>query len=136
MPALQSLVLTDRATPTPINHTFTPEDIRDGMGTVAEVNGTKIGEPRFQVRSRRVAGSGRYKVELNMYVPVVQTKTIDGISEPVVVRQSIVNCVFWFDAKSNEAERNNTVGMFSSALAPGKVLVNDALVKLEGVYGA
>lgn len=136
MPALQSLVLTDRATPTPINHTFTPEDIRDGMGTVAEVNGTKVGEPRFQVRSRRVAGSGRYKVELNMFIPVVQMKVTDGISDPVVVRTAIVNAVFWFDAKSSEAERNNAVGMFASALGTGKTLVNDALVKLEGVYGA
>lgn len=137
MPSLQSLVLTDRATPTPVNHTFVPEDVTsDGKGTVVEGNGTKVGENRFQISCRRVNGSGKYRIDLNLFVPIVQTETINGIDNPKVVRQSIVNAQFFFDPASTPAERKNVVGMFQSAFDPAKVLVNDTLVNLQGVYGA
>lgn len=62
------------------------------------------------------------------------TETINGVSRPVVVRTAYANLSVTFDEKSTEQERNDAIGLMASALATGKVLVNDTLVKLEGVY--
>jgi hypothetical protein len=67
-------------------------------------------------------------------LPVVVTETINGVASPVVVRTAFVTLQAVFDEKSTEQERTDAIGLMSSALATGKVLVNDALVKLEGVY--
>jgi hypothetical protein len=50
------------------------------------------------------------------------------------VRTGYVNLSTSFDETSTEQERTDAIGMMSSALATSKVLVNDALVKNEGVY--
>jgi hypothetical protein len=39
-----------------------------------------------------------------------------------------------FDEKSTKQERDDTIGLMASALGTSKVLINDALVNLEGVY--
>lgn len=132
MPSLQNLVLTDRAA-TPVDHTFTPRDIVSGLGTVVETSGVPIGEKRVQVALNRTT-SGRYKGLLKMQIPVVQTETINGVSTPKVVRTSYVDCTFTFDGSSTEQERKDTVGMLASALDPSKTLVNDAVIKLQGIY--
>lgn len=132
MPQLQNLVLTDRAT-TPIAHTFVPRDIRDNIGTVVESSGIPIGDNRFTISSVRTA-QGKNKARVQLTVPVVQTQTINGVSTPVVVRTAYVDATFTFDATSTEQERKDVVGMFQSAFDASKVLVNDAIVKLQGVY--
>lgn len=133
MPQLQNLVLTDRAV-TPVNHTFTPLGIdpKTGVATVAETTGVPIGEPKFTLLMKRV--NGRYKGTLKMSVPIVQTQVINGVSTPVVVRSAFVDATFTFDGGSSEQERMDVVGMFASALSASKILVNDTLVKLQGVY--
>lgn len=133
MPQLQNLVLTDRAA-TPVAHTFTPRS-RDlnGVGTVAESTGVPIGDPKLSISTSKTA-SGRYKTTIKFAVPIVQTQTINGISTPVVVRVSYVDATFTFDPASLEAERNNVVGMFADSLAPSKALVNDTLVKVQGIW--
>ena len=75
-----------------------------------------------------------YKATLKFVVPVVVTQTINGVSTPIVARTSFVNCEFEFDKTSTEQERNDVVGMFQSSLASNAVLVNDTVVKLQGVY--
>lgn len=131
MPQLQNLVLTDRAA-TPVQHTFVPRDILNGVATVVNSDGTPVGEKRYSISSRRV--NGKIKTRVVFAFPVVQTETINGISKPKVVRESIVDATFTFAGDSSESERNNAVGMFADSLAPAKVLVNDALVKAQGVY--
>lgn len=132
MPQLQNLVLTDRAT-TPVNHTFTPVNIdANGVGVVAETGTVPIGEPKYTIQNKRV--NGRFKVTLKLSVPIVQTQTINGVSTPVVVRTSYVDCQFTFDPTSSEQERKDVVGMFYSSLDSSKTLVNDTLVKLQGIY--
>jgi len=132
MPQLQNLVLTDRAT-TPVNHTFTPINIdSNGVGVVAETGAVPIGESKFTLQNRRV--NGRFKVQLKLSVPVVQTQTINGVSTPVVVRTAYVDSVFTFDSTSSEQERKDLVGMYQSAFDSSKTLVNDTVVKLQGVY--
>ena len=132
MPQLQNLVLTDRAT-APVAHTFTPINIdANGVGTVAETGTVPVGEPKFSIQNKRV--NGRFKVTLKLSVPVVQTQTINGISTPTVVRTAYVDATFTFDGTASEQERKDIVGMFQSSLDPAKVLVNDTLIKLQGVY--
>jgi len=132
MPALQNLVLTDRAA-TPVNHTFTPRDIVSGLGTVVETSGVPVGENRVQVALNRTT-SGRYKGVLKMQLPVVQTETINGVDTPKVVRTAYADLQLTFDGTSTEQERKDLVGMLASALDSSKTLVNDAFVKLQGVY--
>lgn len=133
MPQLQNTVLTDRATPTPVDHTFIPRDIRADVGTVIETSGVPVGNSRMSVSLRKLP-SGKYKAELKLAVPVVVNETINGVTVPKVVRTAYADVTFTFDQLSSEAERNNLVGMLASALGTGKTLVNDTVVKLQGVY--
>lgn len=131
MPQLQTLALTDRQA-TPVVHTFQPESINQNVGSVIENKDVPVGNPRYSLSLRKTAKA--YKATLKFMVPVVATQTINGVSTPVVVRTSYVNCEFEFDKTSTEQERKDVVGMFQSSLAPGAVLVNDTVVKLQGVY--
>lgn len=131
MPQLQTLSLTDRQS-TPVVHAFIPESINQNVGSVVENKDVPIGNPRYSLSLRQTVRS--YKASLKFSVPVVVTQTANGINTPVVTRTSYVNCEFEFDKTSTEQERKDVVGMFQSSLAPGAVLVNDTVVKLQGVY--
>lgn len=133
MPNLQSLVLTDRQA-TPINHTLLPISEKDGLATVAlaDASGAVMTEKRFTIQSKR--SPGRVRVTTRLSVPVVVTETINGVSQPSILRTSLVDCAFVFADSSTQAERNDVVGMFASALATTKPLVNDTIVKGEAVW--
>lgn len=131
MPALQSIVLTDRAG-TPVNYTFVPRDIQAGIGTVVNNGGVPIGEKKLRVSL--LEKNGKMRGEVRLDIPVVATETINGISVPKVVRSIKISLQMESEKTATETERNDAVGMFYSALASSKVLVNDALVKNEGVY--
>lgn len=133
MPQLQNLVLTDRAA-TPVNHTFTPADIdSNGVGRVVESSGVPIGNNEATIGLSKTA-AGAYKGRLRLTLPVVQTQTINGVASPVVVRIARADVLFTFDKSSTEQERKDAVGMVASSLDASKALVNDTLVKLQGVY--
>jgi hypothetical protein len=132
MPQLQNLVLTDRES-TPVDHTFKPRDISQGVGSVVESTGTPIGDNRFTVALNKTS-TGRYKATLKGVFPVVQDQTINGVTSPVVVRTSYADISFTFDERSTTEERNNVVGMIQSALSTNNSLVNDTIVDLEGIY--
>lgn len=132
MPQLQTLVLKDRATPTAVDHTFTPRDIKTGVGAVVETTGVPVGDSRYTISLRQV--NNRYKAQIQLAVPVVQNETINGIVTPKAVRTAYADLTFTFDSTSTEAERNNIVGMLADSLAASKVLVNDTVVKFQGVY--
>lgn len=132
MPQLQNLVLTDRKA-TPVAHTFTPRDVIGNVGTVTELNGSIAGSNLFSISLRRTS-SGRHKARLQGVFPIVVNETINGVVVPKVARTSRVTLEFDFDDFSTEAERNDVVGMVADSLGTGKTLVNDVLVKLQGVY--
>lgn len=132
MPQLQTLVLKDRTTPTAVDHTFTPRDIKSGVGAVVETSGVPVGDSRFTISLRQV--NNRYRAQIQIAVPVVQNETINGIVTPKAVRTAYADLTFTFDATSTEQERNNIVGMLADSLGAGKILVNDTVVKLQGVY--
>jgi len=131
MPLLQAISLNDRET-TPVAHVFNPHDSVNGVGIVKNTTGVPLGAETLTV-SMRGSPNGRYRGKVNLTVPVVQTETINGISTPVVVRTAYVSLEVTFSDKSTLQERDNVIGMLADALAPSKTLVNDALVKLEGV---
>lgn len=131
MPQLQALTLTDRQA-SPVAHTFQPEGISQNVGSVVENKDVPIGNPRYSLSLRQTEKA--YKGTLKFAVPIVVNQVINGVSTPVVARTSYVNCEFEFAKTSTEQERKDVVGMFQSSLAPGAVLVNDTLVKLQGVY--
>lgn len=133
MPALTNLVLKDRAT-TPVDHTFVPSNVTDGVGTVVESNGTKVGDSKYSVSSRKTP-SGRYTAKVKLEVPVVENQTVGGITKAVVTRVAYATCDFSFAADSTTVERNNLVGMFADSLAKTKTLVDKTVVDLEGVWG-
>lgn len=134
MPSLQNVILTDRATPTPVAHTFVPRghEGTDG-GRVVEAGVTAIADNLFTIEPRRTP-QGRYKVTARLVLPVVQNKIEDGVSSYVVSRASRVTVDFDIAGDSTEQERKNLVGMIYSALDPSKVLVNDTIVKMEAVW--
>ena len=133
MPQLQNLVLTDRAT-TPVNHTFTPLDfISPGVGRVVESSGVPVGNNEVTVGLSKTA-AGAYKARVRLTLPIVQTETVNGVSRPTVVRIGRADVLFSFEKTSTEQERKDLVGMLASALDPSKTLVNDTVVKLQGVY--
>jgi hypothetical protein len=132
MPQLGNLVLTDRAA-TPVNHTYTPRDIVNGVASVVESTGIPIGDNLFTASLTKTSG-GRYKAVLKGTFPVVQTQTINGVSTPVVVRTTYAELTFSFADTSALQERKDALGLMASSLDPAKALINDMLTKLENIY--
>lgn len=131
MPQLTNVVLKDRQS-TPVNHTFIPEDISGGVGSLAESTGVPIGDARLTISMRKT--SDRRKPEFRLSVPVVQNQTVNGVTRPVVVRTAYADIKFNFDATSSEQERKDLVGMVEEALKATNTMMNDVLVKLQNVY--
>lgn len=136
MPALQSLVVTDRAT-TPVNHTLTPRELSqpNSVGMVSESgSGMPLaGQLRLTISNRRSGGKIRGRLVLT--APVTQTETVNGVSKYTVVRQSVADLSVTFDETSTTQERTDLIGMLASALATNKVLVHSTLVDAETVWG-
>jgi hypothetical protein len=132
MPQMSNLVLTDRAS-TPVDHTFTPRDIVDGVATVVESGSVPLADKRFSLELRRTP-QGRYKAALKGTFPTVATETINGVSRPTVLRQAYFDLTFSFADTSTEQERKDIVGQLASALDPSKTLVNDLVTKLQSIY--
>ncbi len=133
MPQLQNLILTDRTPVTPVNHTFTPRDVVANVGTVEESTGVRVGDKTFSVSIRKTA-NGKSRATIKMAVPVVVNETINGVVVPVVARTAYVDTTFTFDPTSSTQERKDVVGMYQSAFDPTKLLVNDCIVNLQGIY--
>lgn len=133
MPALTTLVLTDRAT-TPVNHTFVPFDVKDGVGYVVESDGVKLADSRFSITRRQTPG-GRWKASIKLEVPIIETQTINGVDTLVVVDWNRSKSEFDFSRLATTAMRNNIVGMTMDSLGTSKTFTQKVLVDLEGVWG-
>lgn len=132
MPQIGNIVLTDRAA-TPVDHTFVPRDIVNGVATCVEATGIPIGENRVAMKLTRTQ-SGRYKPTLNFTLPVVQNETINGVVKPAVVRTAYAEVTFNFDGTSSLQERKDAVGMVMEALSADTTVIDGLLTKLENVY--
>lgn len=134
MPTLQNLVLKDRTPGTPVDHTFTPDNVENGVGTVVESNGTKVGDSKFTI-SRKKSASGRHNIVGKLTIPVVVMETINGVQYPKVVRTAYVEVKASFDSASTTQERTNAIGMAQDSLSTTKTLVHKTFVDLEGIWG-
>lgn len=132
MPSLQNAVLTDRSA-TPVNHTFVPRDIVNNVGTVVASTGVPLADKRFTASLNRTT-TGNYKAKLQLAIPIVENSVVNGVTIPVVTRTAYADLQFTFSSTSTEQERKDIVGMLQSALAPSQILINDTVVKLQGVY--
>lgn len=133
MPALQSLVVTDRQA-TPVNHTFVPDGEKDGVYfvAIADSSGIAISKKRLGLSKRETAD--RTRVTEKWRFPTIVTETINGVASPVVARIAHIDATFTFEKTHTEQERKDVVGMFYSAHAVGKVLIEDTIVKDQNIW--
>lgn len=135
MGAVNSIVLTDGAA-TPATHTHLPSYKEGGeLFVFRESTGVPLADNVITVRSRKTA-AGKYKTSLGLAKPIVQTQTINGISQPVVVRTAYANLDFTFDATSTQQERKDIVFEIASLFAGGTNawFVDAHLVNNEGIF--
>lgn len=133
MASLQNLVLKDRAA-TPVDHTFTPRSVRDGVGVVVENGSVAMGENSVSLSQRRTE-NGRQKTTMKMVFPVVADEIINGVSRPVIIDTDYVTITYDFGPTSTTARRNNVQGMVEDSQKSSKTLIKASVVDLESVWG-
>lgn len=133
MPSIQTLVLKDGAT-TPVNHTFTPADVKAGVGLVVESDGTLVGGSKYSVSGKETA-SGRWSSKGKLETSIVANSTINGVTRPTVVRKNFGEVTFSFAPDSTVEERRDMVAMVRDSLDPAKWPFQ-AFAQLQGVYGS
>lgn len=133
MAQLQTLILKDRKS-TPVNHTFVPRSVIDGVGTVVENGSVAMGEQQLSV-SKRKTPSGRQKTVVKLALPVVATETINGVPRPVVIDTDYATITFDFGPTSTAARRTDVQGMVEDAMKADKALIFASVVNLETVWG-
>jgi len=132
MSARTNLVINDRAA-TPVAHTYSPDgDAANNVHVFSEKTSVPAGNPRFTASLRK--SGGKYKAQLRLQVPVVQTQVINGVSSPVVVRTAYVEFATTFDELSTDQERKDAVGLMANALAGSQTQINDLLVNVSDIY--
>lgn len=131
MPQLAPVTLTDRES-TPVDHIFSPQEIKDNVGILVNTDGVPVGNERLGV-SLRYTGS-RYKATVTLQVPVIQDEIINGVSYPKILRTAYAEVTLTFANTSTLQERKNLVGMLQDALASDQPLMNSVLTELQSVY--
>lgn len=132
MSARTNLVINDRAA-TPVAHTYTPDgDDANRVHVFSEKTSVPAGNPRFTASLRK--SNGKYRPQLKLQVPVVQTQTINGVATPVVVRTAFVEVSATFDELSSDQERKDAIGLMANAMAASQTQINDMLVNLSDIY--
>lgn len=133
MSARGNLVINDRTSPTPVTHTFSPDgDDANGVHVFSEKTGVPAGNARYTIGLRQ--SNGKYRPTARIVVPVVQTQTINGVSNPVVVRTAYIDVSATFDSLSTAQERADAVGLMVSSLASSQTQINDLFVNLSDIY--
>lgn len=128
MPQITTFTLTDREA-APVSHVFTAGDKISGV--VQAVRSTGVpGTDEVVSISSRDSGRSR-KVRIVLIVPIVQTETINGISNPKEVRRGKADITFTFDLYSTLQERKNVVGMCYSALGVSQTQLDAVFTALE-----
>lgn len=132
MSARTNLVINDRAA-TPVAHTYSPDgDDVNGVHVFSEKTSVPAGNPRYTASLR--SSNGKYRPTVKLVVPVVQTQTINGVSNPIVVRTAYAEVSFTFDALSTTQERADCVGLLVNSLSASQTQINDMVVNLSDIY--
>lgn len=134
MPQLQSIVLTDRASP-PVSHTFSPLGIdpKTGIATVSSNDSVALSRKTLSISTSTNTNVNR--VKMHFFFPVTQTVTdTNGLTRTVITRFEEYKIERITSLSSTLQERENNMGMVQSALDETKSLVHDTVVNLEGIY--
>jgi hypothetical protein len=131
MPAMTSVVLTDgEAT----DHTFVPRGFdANNVATLVKSSGVPIANERLTI-SRPRTQQGREKAVFRMTIPVVQNATVDGITQPRVVRTAYADVTFSFEETSTATERENVRKMVVDLLGDGQAFASALIDDLEILY--
>lgn len=132
MSALANVVINDRAA-TPVAHTFIPQGLVGTVATFVESTGSSVSDPKLTIKWTE-SQTGRRRVTLTLRKPIVQTQTINGVSTPLKVREGEIVVTANFDPTSTEQERADCVGLMANAMASTQTLINDTLVKNQGMF--
>lgn len=132
MPQLTNVVLKDAAA-TPVDHTFKPRGIENGVTTFVESAGIPLGERRITLSQSRKT-TGRVRVVLKLAFPVTSDATVNGVTRPTVVRTSYVDTTFNFDVSSTTQERADLVKFVQGLCLSTNVPLQSYLVDLEGMH--
>lgn len=132
MAARGNIVILDRAG-TPVSHTYSPDgDDKNGVHLWSEKGSVPAGNPKYSASLRFSAG--KYRGNLRLAIPIVQTQTINGVSSPVVVRTSYVEVSTTFDSLSSTQERADAIGLMANSMAAAQTQLNDMMVNLSDIY--
>lgn len=133
MAARGNMVLKDRTSPTPVDHTFSPDgDDANGVHVYSEKTGVPAGNSRITTSLKQ--SGDKYRSVVKTSIPVVATQTINGVSSPVVVRTIHLETTMRVENTSTTQERADAVGIHSNALATANTQVNDLLVNLVDTW--
>lgn len=133
MSARGNLVIKDRTSPTPVDHTFSPDgDDTNGVHVFSEKTGVPAGNARYTIGLR--SSNGKYRPTARLAVPVVATQTINGVSSPVVIRTAYIDVSATFDQLSTAQERADIIGLMVNSLSTSQTQINDLFVNLSDIY--
>lgn len=136
MPSLQSIVLTDATTPTPVNHTLVPQSNEGGTAVVAESGTTKFGELRLEISPRFNRGPNQKLLcDIRLVKPVTVTETINGVAVTKIAWTDLFTGQFSCGYESTVQSRKDLIAMVASAMAASKPLLFDTMTKAEGIWG-
>lgn len=136
MPQRGNITVNDRAS-TPVAHVFTPDgEDKNNVHLFSEKSGVPLSNSRLSVSITRTGNgqAGKVKPTIRLAVPVTQTQTINGISQPVIVRTAYVELSATFDGLSTEQERKDAIGMMANAMAASQTILNPVLTQTEDLW--
>lgn len=128
-----NITVDDRATPTPLAHTFVRQEVIAGQATFAEPGLVTAGDKRITVRWRTGENGRRYK-RVMLTVPVTVVETINGVAVTKVLFTDLVDVTFRFDALSTRQNRKDLAGMFYNIFAPTQTAVDETITGNEGMW--
>lgn len=133
MPNLIGVVLKDRATPTPIDHTFNPYGVENGVATLVENTGVPVGNPRLTMSQNRNNNTGRHKTVVKFAIPVMGQVVVNGVTQDAVLRTAYADLTFNWDVASTAIERKRLIQHVADLCTTGPTK-DSILVDLEGFW--
>jgi len=130
MPQFAPITVKDGAS-TPVDRTFNPRDITNGVATLTESSGVPMGDNRLTMSLARTA-AGKNKASFKLVLPVVQDGIVNGVTRPTLVRTSYVDVVMTFEDSSSEQDRKNARVLASNIL--NSAFSGTVVDKLQGIY--
>jgi hypothetical protein len=122
---MANIVVPDAAS-TPVDHTFVPVDLVDGLAHWQErAADSSVGYWDLNLRSRAPSkrdGTGVYKVTTSLRIPVVADETVNGIVMPKLVRFHQISVTHFMPADGLLQERKDVRKILSGIINDSQYL--------------